>query len=418
MTRATRTCPLRHVLAASLMLACAPLTGADGDDTAVALDTGDPGDSEAAAEPGSPLLDEPCSGGVLAPTRLAVTTTDGITGAVGLVDLRTGEVTPDLALGSSDALPFYHEGRVHVLHRFSFDALDVLAGDDLHLLGQTGLGVDGVVSSNPHDLAFGPGTLAHVTLFGAPQVLVLELADPGAPRVIGHIDLGPLADADGNPEAHLAIRCGDALFVSVQRLDEADLFAPTGEHDHLAPIDLRSGRLYDLDQDAPGVQPLPLRGLWAKQWRLDPDDPAGHSVLVLADGLERVDLADLSSAWAVDPTRIAAAVGSDDYRLPQAFALADAGATAYIASYTADFTSVVILRASLDDDAPLVAIASGLQSIERSLEVVDDTLWFGDRSHAAPGMRAWDLSTSPPTPRFAGKPLSTGLAPYAVVALP
>ena len=401
----------------SLALACTPLSGADdGDDTAVALATGD--DTSTAPEPGSPVLDEPCSGGVLAPTRLAVTTTDGITGAVSLVDLRTGEVTSDLALGSSDALPFYHDGRVHLLHRFGFDALDVLAGDDLHLLGQVGLGVDGVVSSNPHDLAFGPGTRAAVTLFGAPQVLLLELADPAAPRVIGHVDLGPLADADGNPEAHLAIRCGDTLFVSVQRLDQAKMFALTGEHDLLAPIDLASGRLYDLDPEAPGVQPLPLRGLWAKQWRLDPDDPSGHSVLVLADGLERVDLADLSSDWAVTPTRIAAALGSDDYRLPQAFALADAGATAYIASYTADFGGVVILRASLDDDAPLVAIADGLQSSERTLEVVGDTLWFGDRSHAAAGMRAWDLRTPPPTPRFAGQPRSTGLAPYAVVALP
>ena len=78
----------------------------------------------------------------------------------------------------------------------------------------------------------------------------------------------------------------------------------------------------------------------------------------------------------------------------------------------------MLLRASLDDDAPLQPIAGGLQSIERTLEVVGDTLWFGDRNHATPGMRAWDLSTDPPTPRFAGKPLSTGLAPYAAIAVP
>ena len=413
MTRATRSCPLRHVLAASLALACVPPL--DGEETAAHT-----GDSEAAPEPlqAPPVLGEPCSGQVLAPTRLAVATTDGITGAVSLVDLATGVVTPDLALGSSDALPFYHDGRVHLLHRFSFDALDVLAGDDLKLLGQAALGVPGALSSNPHDMAFGPGTRAHVTLFGAPQVLVLELADPAAPQVVGHIDLGPLADADGNPEAHLAIRCGDTLFVSVQRLDQTQLFAPTGDHDLLAPIDLHSGALHDLEPEAPGVQPLPLRGRWAKQWRLDPDDPAGHRVLILGDGLERVDLAALTSDWAVAPPRIAAALGSDDYRLPQSFALADAGGTAYIAGYTADFTGVVLLRASLDDDAPLVTIAEGLQSSERTLEVVGDTLWFGDRSHAAAGIRAWDLRSDPPAPRFGGAALSTGLAPYALVAIP
>jgi len=414
MPRPPRTCLLRHVLPASLALACVPPHDASED--TLATDSGTGADAPE-PRPGPPVLDEPCSGEVLAPTRLAVTTTDGITGAVSLVDLRSGEVRPDLALASSDALPFYHDGRVHLLHRFSFDALDLLAGDDLRLLGQTSLAAPGALSSNPHDIAFGPGTRAYVTLFGAPQVLVLELADPAAPRVIGRIELGALADADGNPEAHLAIRCGDTLFVSVQRLDQTKLFAPTGAHDFLAPIDLHDGRLRDLDPDAPGVQPLALRGLWAKQWRLDPDDPAGHGVLILADGLERVDLATLTSEWAVRPERLAAALGGDDYRLPQSFALAD-GATAYIAGYTADYTSVVLLRASLDDDAPLVAIASGLQSIERTLEVVDDTLWFGDRSHGAAGLRAWDLRSEPPTPRFGGAPRPTGLAPYALVALP
>ncbi len=405
----------RPVLSVSLLLACAPLDAADDDG-----DAGSSDDTGAALEPliGPPRLDEPCSGEVADPTRLVVTTNDGVTGAVTVVDLRTGEVTPDLALASSDAIPFYHDGRVHVLQRYAFDALDVLAGADLRLLGQVSLAVDGVVSSNPHALAFGPGARAHVALFGAPAVQVLDLADPAAPRVVGTIDLRALADADGNPEASLAIRCGDVLFVSIERLDAAKGLIPIDDQDHLAAVDLATGRLHDLDPDAPGVQSAPLLGPWAKQWRLDPDDPAGHTAYVLSSGLERVDLADLTSAWAVTPARLAAALGGDDYRLPQAFDLADDGATAILAGYRADYSEVVLLRASLDDDAPLTEIAGGMQSIERTLEVVDDTLWFGDRTTAAAGMRAWDLTTDPPTPRFGGAPLSTGLAPYAAVAVP
>ena len=402
------------VLAASLQLtACQP-----PDDLEPASSGGDESGPAAPGEPLAtpPILATACSGEVAAPTRLAITTTDFSTGALSILDARTGEITPDVALATTDTLPFSHGGAVYLLHRYGFDALDVLAGADMRLLGQTSLAVDGVISSNPHALAFA-GDRAYVTLFGAPELQIVDLADPAAPRVTGRIDLRPLADADGNPEAHLAIRCGDTLFVSVQRLDSAHGLALTGKHDRLAAIDLASERLHDLDPGQPGVQGLPLLGPWAKQWRLDPADPAGHTALILSTGLERVDLATGSATWAVDPARLAA-IGLDAYDLTQAFDLDRTGAVAYIASYRADLSEVVLLRASLDDDAPITELAGGLQSIGPTLEIVDDTLWFGDRSHAAAGMRAWDLRDDPPSPRFAGEPLTTGLAPYAAVAIP
>ncbi|HEY0135780.1 MAG TPA: hypothetical protein VGB85_16965 [Nannocystis sp.] len=398
---------LAPVLSASLVLAC---TAPDVDDTTGSADsTGEP------ALPGPPVLDEPCTAELAAPTRLAITTTDNVTGALSILDLRTGAVTPDLALATSDSVPFHDGARLYLLHRYGFDALDVLT-PDLGLLAQLGLGVPDVVSSNPHALAFA-GDRAYVTMFGAPAVQIVDLTDPAAPTHAGSIDLTALADPDGNPEANLAIRCGDTLFITVQRLDENLGFAATGPHDHLAPIDLPSGRLHDLDPDAPGVQATPLLGPWAKQWRPDPADPAGHTLLVLSSGLERLDLTTLRSTWAVDPARLAA-MGLVATDLTQAFDLDRTGAHAYIASYRADLSEVVLLRASLDDDAPIEEIAGGMQSIGPTLEVVDDTLWFGDRSHAAAGMRAWDLRTTPPTPRFDGLPISTGLAPYAAVPIP
>jgi hypothetical protein len=403
---------LAPVLAASLLPAAClpPETPQDGSSGG--------SDESGAAEPllDPPALGEPCSGEVAAPTRLAITTTDFSTGALSILDLRTGEIEPDLALATTDSLPFAHGDHVYLLHRYGFDALDVLAGDDLRLLGQTSLAVPGVISSNPHALAF-VGERAYVSLFGAPELQIVDVSDPSAPRIDGRIDLRPLADADGNPEAHLAIHCGGTLFVSVQRLDSARGLALTGEHDHLAPIDLASGRLHDLDADEPGVQGLELLGPWAKQWRRDPADPAGHTVLILSTGLERIDLATGTATWAVDPARLAA-LGIDEYDLTQAFDLDRTGAVAYIASYRPDLSEVVLLRASLDDDAPITEVADGLQSIGPTLEIVDDTLWFGDRSHAAAGMRAWDLQGDPPSPRFAGEPLATGLAPYAAVAIP
>lgn len=389
---------------ASLALACDPTT---------------PADPCAASDPppaiaGPPALTAPCSGPVADPGRLLVTTTDFATGALGLLDLATATFTPDLALASTDAVPFYADGRAYVLQRYMFDALDVRDADDLTLLGQLGLTADSTPSANPHALAFA-GDRAYVTLFAAPELQVLDLADPAAARVAGRIDLCPLADADGNPEASLLVRCGDTLFVSVQRLDRAHGFAPTGEHDHLAAIDRATGRLHDLDADTPGVQPFPLLGPWAKQWRLDPADPAGHTLIVLSSGLERVDLATLTTTWLVDPARLAPA-GVTDHEQPQAFDL-DAAGRVYLATYTADFNEVLLLRIDPTSDAPPLLIADDLQSVEQTLEVVGDTLWFGDRSPGRAGLRAWDLAVNPPAPRHS-EPIATGLAPYALIAIP
>lgn len=402
------------VLAASLALACTPLLE-PGDGALTSASSGDDGEGPPPLTT-PPELDEPCVGELQDPTRLAITTTDFSTGALSILDLTTGEVRPDLALATTDSLPFYSDGRLVLLHRYTFDALDLLDPQSLALRGQQSLAVPGALSSNPHAISIA-GDLAHVILFGAPRVQIVDIADPTRPSPAGHIDLTPLADADGNPEAHLAIRCGDTLFISIQRLDQDRLLAPTEAVDHLAAIDLPSGRLHDLDPGTPGVQPFPLLGLWAKQWRLDPRDPAGHTALVLTTGLERVDLVTRRSTWAVDPARLTA-LGLGDDSLAQAFDLDAAHRHAYIASYSADLSEVLLLRASLDDDAPIVILADNLQSVGPTLEIVGDTLWFGDITPGAAGMRAWDLRDAPPSPRFAGKPIPTGLAPYAATPLP
>ena len=182
-----------------------------------------------------------------------------------------------------------------------------------------------------------------------------------------------------------------------------------GAHRPHAPV-------HDLDPATPGAQPLALLGQWARQLRLDPADPTGRTALVLTTGLERVDLSAGTSSWAIAPERLAA-VGLDDFRLPQAFDLGPDGQTAYLAAYGSGFADVSLYRAALDTDAPLEKIAGGMQSVEQTLEVVGDRLYFGDRTHGASGLRAWDLSAEPPAP-VAGSPLGLGLAPYAAIAIP
>src|SRR5207253_6599145 len=65
------------------------------------------------------------------------------------------------------------------------------------------------------------------------------------------------ADGDGIPEMdHMAIWAG-YLFVSIQRLDRNNFYAPVGGS-LLAVIDPNNDRLHDVNPDTPGTQGVPL----------------------------------------------------------------------------------------------------------------------------------------------------------------
>ncbi len=111
-------------------------------------------------------------------------------------------------------------------------------------------------------------------------------------------------------------------------------------------------------------------------------------------------------------------MGIDHRWLPQAFDVDANGTTAYLAAYDPDFNGVRLFRVGLDGRAPpeLEQIAEGFDSSERTLEVVGDRLWYGSTRSGARGIWSFDLSAEPPV-AVAG-PLSTGLPPYSIAALP
>ncbi len=378
-----------------------------------------PGDGPPPGDAPPPIVGYPaevgaCLGEPTDPTRLLVTTTDFATGGVSVVELAAFKARPDLAVGSTDARPRAAGDLALVLHRYGLDALDVLASDDLHLLAQRAIEAPGdAVSANPHDVVLAPDGLAYVTLFGAPEVQVWDLARPDAPVLAERVNIAAVADADGDPEAAEALLCGDVLFFFLDRVDREHGLVPADPTGHVAALDRRSGALYDFDPKAPGVQPLALRGQWARQWRLDPADPSGRTALILTTGVERLDLATGALTWAVAPERLAA-LGIDQLQLPQAFDLGPGDDHVYLAAYRPDFSEVAVYRADLDLDTPLVEVLSGLQSVEQTLEVIGDVLYFGDRNT---GLRAWDLAEAPPR-ELPGSPLDLGLAPYAAAPLP
>ncbi len=372
---------------------------------------------------GTPTIQSACIGPPTEGHWLAITTTDFATGALTIVDTETLTSTADVALGSTDAKPFAHGEYLYLLHRFQIDALDVIdpkAG--WTLIDQQAIELQGSVSANPQTMAFSGDERVYIPLFGGPSVLVYDLQDPRHPLADGAFDLRPVADEDGNPEASLAIVCDDLLLVSLQFLDPSAGYRPRRERGEVAIFDRISGRLYDLDATTEGIQGIPLRGGWARQWRLDPGDASGHSLLVLSEGIERIDLETWTSSWIISP-EVLAEIGIRSYLQPQAFALTATGDALYLASYTENFAEVVVDRFLLIDGATAgdpERVLAGLQTSEQTLEINDRTLWIGDRSPGKSGVRSFALGTDPSAPLqpLQNKPLATGLPPYAITLVP
>lgn len=380
----------------------------------------------------TPLLEgwpepAPCALDPLDATTLLITTTDFATGALSVVDTRTDTVDNDVALGSPDAIPFADNGRIALVHRFGYDFIDFLTPGTWTSRGQHALSAQDTSSPNPHALVFDDEGLAYVTLFGSKDLLVMDPTLPVGSAVVDHIDLSAFADPDGTPEASQMLRCGDTLWVGVERLDRDNGFART-DGDQLIAIDLAQRTPYDLDLEVSGGQGLRLRGAWLKQIRRDPTDERGESLLALTSGIERIDLSFGDVQWAVSPEAFAAA-GLQSELQPISFDVSADGTRAWVAGYgpaddlqvdcAADpgpcFEQARLFEVDLTAASPvLVEFHAGLQAVERAVQRVGDTLWVGSRQSDGPGLYTFDLTTTPPT--LSDGPRSTGLPPYSLTA--
>jgi hypothetical protein len=155
-----------------------------------------------------------------------------------------------------------------------------------------------------------------------------------------------------------------------------------------------------------------------RQLRRDPSDPQGLTLLGLSTGIERIELVSGRRRWVVAPDTMEQA-GIGGRLQPQAFDVDDAGELAYVAAYDSDFSQVRLWRVSLrEDGTPAMPepFAEGFDSVERTLELVGTSLWYGSTRAGAPGL--WRFDVSGELPRREAGPLATGLAPYSMVAIP
>jgi hypothetical protein len=372
---------------------------------------------EAALELGYPSLDAPCRGPIADPTHLIVTSTDFQTGAVGLVELARREVTPDLALASSDAVPIVDGERVFVVNRYGFDYIDELdPSAALALIHQFAITpASAETPANPQALVLDPAGDAWVSLFGAGELQQIQFPTLMAtqPRVVQAVDLREFADADGVPELGAVIGCGELLFVAALRIDRSR-WAPA---DETLLIPLRVGEaptLFDFDPATPGrADAIRLLGAGLTTWRRDPDH--AHAIVVLNSGLERVDLEHGVSEWIV-PTEVFLDAGYPRLQL-SSFDF-DAQGRVWISAATPDYSSFRLLRVDLENDGEpaLIVELEGLQSVTGALEIVGDEAWFADTTIGASGLRVFDLSGAGVV-EVDGSPLPVGLPPMSLARL-
>ena len=171
----------------------------------------------------------------------------------------------------------------------------------------------------------------------------------------------------------------------------------------------------DLPTPTPYSASLSIQGEFIKQLRRDPIDPDGVTVLALTTGIERIDLSTGDVAWAVPETTFAAA-GIEHRWQPQAFDVDATGSLAHVAAYDGDFEQVRLYRVELDGDTPPQEVASGFDSVERTLEVVGDRLYYGSTRAGEPGLWIFEVTGAATT--VLDGPISTGLPPYSMAVLP
>ena len=203
------TIPARSTMVFILLLASLEACGTDP--------TGQPDGGGGGTDADIPLNEGECG----PPVTAAVVTSDFSTGGAALLDLDERTVRADLVTLFPDSVVSCHCGIVLVVERLGGDNLTLLDPTNLSPIAQFSLGR----RTNPQGVWL-EGSDAFVSLHETGEVLRLDV-ETG--EVLDRADLGPLADADGQPEPAALMVHQDRLFVLLQHLNRnSALWDPAG----------------------------------------------------------------------------------------------------------------------------------------------------------------------------------------------
>jgi hypothetical protein len=258
--------------------------------------------------------------------------------------------------------------------------------------------------SDPHDIVVVSPTRAYVTRYNETALWVV---DPSTGDHAGTIDLSALADGDGIPEMDQLAAVGDAVYVTVERVDRNDPFWPPAGESYVAVIDAQADTLIDTNALTPGVQPITLAN--ANPYSTLQLDAATGNLYVACVGAWGVD--DAGVEWVSPVSRTSA------------------GTSLTGAAAGGDITDVEVVSAdrayAIVTDA---AFATTLLAFDPATGTVIDTvyapgaftladaevspggeLFVADRAVSTPGVRIYDAASGA---EKTAAPIDVGLPPF------
>jgi hypothetical protein len=188
-----------------------------------------------------------------AQTHGVVLATDYVSaGTAGLLELTAPwSVAADLQDVHHDVTGRWHDGLVHLVNRAGADNVLVLdPTDQLAVVRQFSLGL----GRNLQDIAFLADGTAYVSCYDTAELLHV---DPLTGEILHVISTAAFADADGLPETGRLHLVGERLFLTCERLDRDNWYAPVGDS-YLLVLDTGSRSWVDCDPALPGVQGIRL----------------------------------------------------------------------------------------------------------------------------------------------------------------
>jgi hypothetical protein len=145
----------------------------------------------------------------------------------------------------------YYDGYFYVINRQGADNIQILdPNNNFSTVRQFSTGS----GSNPQDVAFAGPTKLYVTRNNSNTMWIMN---PQTGLQSGSVDFSSFADADGFCEMHQMFLYQNHLFVTIQRLDRDNYWAPVGTS-YLAVVDVNTDTFVDTDPVTPGVQAITL----------------------------------------------------------------------------------------------------------------------------------------------------------------
>ncbi len=305
-------------------------------------------------------------------------------------------VSSDLATIPGDAVGRWHEGLVYIVGRGGANLVQVYdPGTGFSLVREFSLG-DGL---NPQDIAFAPDGSAYVSCYDSPVLLRI---DPGTGEILDTFDTSAYADADGLPETGWMFLHEGLLYLTCQRLDRNNWYAPTGPGLLL---------VFNL-ADRTWSPPVALAGADPYTRIRTMTDAGGRTLLavgcvgyyaLLDGGIELVDpAAGQSEGYLLTEQELGGDVINFVFSGPQSL---------HVLLSSSSFATSIVHVDLGGGGTTLVDASSGYTHADLAWDG-DFQLYVADRTVGAAGIRVFDSLSDA---ELTDEPLATGLPPFLFI---